>query len=399
MNNAAIARKSTIWTRNFICTMLANMMLCLGHFAINPLVVSYSKSLNASESLTGFLAGMFFGVALAMRPISGPMITKMDKRKLLMGVFCLGAVANLGYALFPTIPAFVFFRFINGAQYSFVGSLIMTRVSDSLPPEKMGTGLGVYGVGGAIGMSLAPSIGNWIVKHFGGTEFASSYRPVFLYAMCIMLLALIPCYISTPDEKTEEKANLGAWYKNIFTMKCLPVAIVMLFLIIAYSAYNNYMVVFAEEIGIADVSLFFSVLAISLMVSRPLLGPLMDKIGGRKVMLPMMGIFGVSFFIVGTAKTLTQLLVAAVIIAIGYGASQPSLQAAALRAVPVEKRGVASNTIYIGMDLGFFLSPVISAQLKESTGSYGTMYLITAAFVAVAMVILFFLWDKMKPVV
>jgi Arabinose efflux permease len=379
--------------------MLANMMLCLGHFAVNPLVVSYSKSLNASESLTGFLAGMFFGVALAMRPISGPMITKMDKRKLLFGVFALGAIANLGYALFPTIPAFVLFRFVNGAQYSFVGSLIMTRVSDSLPPEKMGTGLGVYGVGGAIGMSIAPSIGNWIVERSGGYDLTSSYRPVFLYAMTIMILALIPCIISTPDEKTTEKAEVGAWYKNIFTMKCLPVAIVMLFLIIAYSAYNNYMVEFAKQMNIPNVSLFFSVLAIALMVSRPVLGPLMDKIGGRKVMLPMMGIFGASFLITGTAKTLTQLLVAAVVIAIGYGAAQPSLQAAALRAVPVAKRGVASNTIYIGMDLGFFLSPLISAQLAERTGSYGTMYLITTVFVVIAMVILFFLWDKMKPLV
>ena len=375
------------------------MMLCLGHFAVNPLVVSYAKSLNASESLTGFLAGMFFGVALAMRPISGPMITKMDKRKLLFGVFLLGAIANLGYALFPTIPAFVLFRFVNGAQYSFVGSLIMTRVSDSLPPEKMGTGLGVYGVGGAIGMSIAPAIGNWIVNRFGGTDLTSSYRPVFLYSMTIMLLALIPCYISTPDEKTTEKAEVGVWYKNIFTVKCLPVAIVMLFLIIAYSAYNNYMVEFGKQLGIPSVSLFFTVLAFALMFSRPLLGPLMDNIGGRRAMLPMMGLFAVSFLITGTAKTLTQLLVAAIVIAIGYGAAQPSLQAAALRAVPVAKRGVASNTIYIGMDLGFFLSPLISAQLAERTGSYGTMYMITTVFVVIAMVILFFLWDKMKPVV
>jgi MFS family permease len=133
-------------------------MLCLAHFAVNPLVASYAKYLGAGTQLMGFLTGMFFGVALAIRPVSGPMITKVDKRKLIIAVFALGAIANLGYASFQTIPLFVAFRFVNGVQYSFVGSLIMTLAGDNLPPEKLASGMGVYGIGGAVGTAVAPAV-------------------------------------------------------------------------------------------------------------------------------------------------------------------------------------------------------------------------------------------------
>ncbi|MDR3277272.1 MAG: MFS transporter, partial [Oscillospiraceae bacterium] len=164
MTKLETAQKTTIWNRNFICVVLANMMLCLAHFAVNPLVASYATDiLGQGPRVMGLLTGMFFGVALAMRPVSGPMITKVDKRALLIAVFALGSAANIGYALFQTVPLFVTFRFLNGVQYSFVGSLIMTLAGDNLPPEKLASGMGIYGVGGAVGSALAPSIGITLV--------------------------------------------------------------------------------------------------------------------------------------------------------------------------------------------------------------------------------------------
>lgn len=374
--------------------MLANTMLCLAHFAVNPLVPSYATHLGAQGTLMGLLTGMFFGVALAMRPISGPMITKIDKRKLLIGVFVLGAIANFGYAMFPTISLFVVFRFINGAQYSFVGSLILTRVSDCLPPEKMASGMGIYGVGGSVAMSIAPAIGEFLVRK--GTEMRDislGYRMLFFYAMTILILATIPCFISDPDNRSKEDADsVGKWYRNIFTMRAAPIALIMLFLVAAYSMYNNYMIKFGQEVGVGNIGLFYTVLAFSLMLSRPLMGSLLDNIGGgRKGILPALALFAGSFLIVGTAKSMPQMLVGAVVAAIGYGAAQPTLQALCMRVVPPLKRGVASNTLYVGIDLGFFIGPIVGAAIQERTGSFGTMYKFTVVPVVIAGILLFFL--------
>ena len=143
MDNLRAKSTVTIWNRNFICILSTAFMLSIAHFSINPLVASYALHLGASAFIMGLLTGLFFGVALSMRPVSGPVITKYDKRKLMILVFIIGGVANIGYALFDSISAFIIFRLIHGLQYALVGSLTMTLAGDNLPREKMASGMGI----------------------------------------------------------------------------------------------------------------------------------------------------------------------------------------------------------------------------------------------------------------
>jgi MFS family permease len=381
-------QKITIWSRNFICVVLTNFMLCLAHFSVNTLVATYATYLGATAVIMGLLTGMFFGISLAMRPVAGPVTTKLDKRKLLIMVFALGAVVNIGYALFDSIVAFVIFRFLNGVQYSLVGSLIMTLASDNLPKEKLASGMGVYGVGGAIGMAFGPMVGVELLEF--GTKIkneGTGFTFVFIFAAAVFALAVIPSAVLTPDKKSKEDiASTGAWYKNIATIHAVPTTIVLFFLVMAYSVYNAYMVNYAKQQGINDISWFFTVLAGVLMLSRPLSGWLGDKLGGAKVILPGMILFGCSFLVVGAAKALPVMLLGAVLAAIGYGSTQPSLQAMCIQTVTPLKRGVASNTIYIGMDLGFFLGPLLGSVIYEISSKYSLVYTLTAVPVALAFI-------------
>ncbi len=140
-------KKATIWNRNFICIMIAASFMNLSHWAVNPLVSKYAQYLGAGPVLMGLLTGMFFAIALAMRPVAGPAMTRLDHKMLLIGVYALGGVVNLGYALFHSIPVFMLLRFFHGVQYSIMGSLCLVIAGDSLPYEKMASGMGVYGVG------------------------------------------------------------------------------------------------------------------------------------------------------------------------------------------------------------------------------------------------------------
>ena len=82
--------KVTIWSRNFVCALIANFLLAFSHSSVNTLVSTYAVHLGASSVVMGLLTGMFFGVALAMRPVAGPITTKLDKRRLMIFVYTLG---------------------------------------------------------------------------------------------------------------------------------------------------------------------------------------------------------------------------------------------------------------------------------------------------------------------
>ena len=383
-NNGRITK---LWNKNFICVLLANFLLCLSHFTVNPLVASYTTHLGAGVGLMGILTGMFFGISFLLRPVTGPLITWLDKRMLLIVVFVIGMIASLGYAVFHSLAAFVAFRFLSGVQYSLVGSLIMTLAAANLPEERMASGLGIYGVGGAVATAIAPSVGISLLDL--GTKLRNDvdfgFTLVFLFAAVVFAIAIIPSVILSPDRVSkEEKKITGAWYKNIVTVHAIPVTASIMFAVVGHSLYNSYMVEFAKEQGIAGISAFYTVLALGLIASRAFSGRLADKLGLSKVIIPALLLYAVSFFVIGSSKSLPSLLIATVVAAIGYGSAQPAMQAMAIQSVEPAKRSVASNTLYVGLDLGLFLGPVLGGFIYERS-SFATMFKLAPIIILISL--------------
>ena len=362
-------------------------MLCMGHNSVNPLVATYTKYLNTTAQMTGFLTGMFFVVSFACHPFAGPAITKLDKRKLLIWVFLLGAIANVGYALFHSVPIFIVFRFFSGIQYSLVGPLLMALTGDHLPKSKLAYGLGMYGIGGAIGNAVAPSVGAAILDL--GTNLKSEslgFTLMFLFGALVFTLSAIPAYIIDSDEKSKEQiASTGAWYKNIFTVHALPSSIIMLLLMTSYSLIHTYIFEFSKEQNIAGVSVFYVVLAVMLAISRPLSGYITMKIGMTRIVFPALAVFACAMLVIGYSGALWMALIGAVLAAIGFGSSQPSVQAMSLQSETALRRGVATNTLYMGIDLGLFLGPFLGG-LVYAKSNYAIMFRASAIPLLLAIV-------------
>ena len=390
-------KKQSIWSRDFICVFLSQIGLSLSHFAVNPLVSSYATHLGAQTVLMGVLTGMFFGISLAMRPIAGPLTTKVNKRILLICVNTLGGLVNIGYALFHSIPAFIVFRVLHGIQYSIIGSLNLTIAGECLPEERLATGMGIFGVGSAISTAIGPRIG--VLLHDFGAEKASEdlgYTLVFAFAAVILLLAVIPSVILRPRKYTKEQiASTGAWYKNIISLHALPISIIMIFLIMSYSLFNSYLVPFGAEQGIAEISVFFTVLAVGMVVGRMFSGRLTEKHGYAKVCIPAIIVLAISYPIIGMSKTLVGVLISAIFASFGYATGQPALQAMCVQSEPPVRCAVATNTLYVGMDLGFFLGPLLGSIVVEHS-SYATMY--TFAFIPtiLAMICFIIFWPSYR---
>ena len=378
---------TTIWNKNFICVMVLNTLMCFGHFASHPLVASYTKYLGTSEEITGLLAGIFYGIAFAMRPITGPMMTKLDKRMLMILTFICGCIANIGYALFENITAFTIFRVLHGLQFGFQGSLVMTLASDNLPLERMTTGMGLYSIGTAVATAIAPTIGTALLA-FGtrAREEGFGFFLVFIFAAVSLALSVIPAALLSPDKKTkEEAASTGAWYKNIITVHALPAAALIFLTQGVYSLYTVYIIEFGISRGIGNISIFFLVFATVLAVSRPLSGVLTDRLGIKKIIIPGLVIFALSLVTVSFSNTLWMVLIGAALAALGFGSTHPQITTMGLQTVRPIKRGVASNTLYMGIDLGLFLGPLLGG-VAIANYDYITMYRFALIPLALALV-------------
>ena len=366
-----ITKSPTIWNKVYTCAFIANFLLALSLFMVNPLVANYAKLLGADEVLIGILSGLYYGVAFAARPFSGPAIALFNKKHIMLFAYILGVLVNVGYAVSSDVPVFMAARILHGIEFAFVGSLTMTLASESLPAGKMGSGLGLFGVSGATANSIAPSIGlalrSWGEQAFGSLQLG--YTVVYIVAAACMFIAIIPC-VMMPYVKPSKAAisRLGAWYKNIFAKESLLPTTVITFMSISIISYTIYMERFAEARGIGNIGLFFTVYAVALLASRPICGRLLDKYGAAKIFIPGAIMIILSFVIIGFGDSLSMVLIGAAVAAIGFGASQPTVQTMCLLSVKPIRYGVASNTVYFGIDFGFFLGPVIAGIIINHYG-------------------------------
>ncbi len=395
-----VQQGQTIWTRNFICVLLANFLMQMSNFSTNTLVSTYAAYLGAAPTLMGFLTGMFFGVALAMRPVAGPVQTRANHRKLLMAVFATGCVVNAGYALFHSIPMFLVFRVLHGVQYSFYGSLCMTLAADSVPKEKLASGMGFYGVSGSVAQAIAPQIGislrAWanarVSEDFG-------YTVIFLFSALMVLLAVIPVAAIRDEQKTERigaaaAAKTGKWYQNIVSRHTIPMAVLITLVMMSFSLTSSYMVPYGAELGIENMGIFYTVFAGAMLAIRPFGGWLADRFGLHKILVPGLALFCVTFLILGSAKAMPLIIVGALFAALGFGIDNPGVQALSVQTEPRARRAVASNTLYIGMDIGFFVGPLLGGVVLDVCGNYRSVVLGGAVPLAIALVFFLITWPS-----
>ena len=374
--------KVTIWSRTFVLMMVCSMCMSLSLFIVNPLISTYAAFLGAGSSLVGLLTGLYYGVSVLLRPFSGPAIVFLDKKKVLLFSYGMGLIVNTCYAAFNSIPMFILARILHGVQFSVMGSIAITIAGDSLPKEKMGSGLGIYSLGGAVATAIGPAIGI-MLRSWGDSRFGEvgGYKSMFYAAVIFAAIATVPCFFIQPKKRTKDEiAGAGAWYKNIVAAPSVPPAVCNLCFAMAYSLFSAYMIPYASEKGFAGISVFFTIYAVGLLVSRPASGKLTDKYGAITVLYLSGVIFALAFIMLWRAESVSWVYVSAVLAALGYGGANPAFHTITLQSMPGARRGVASNTNFFGIDSGQFLGPTIGgfviAGFAGTGRSYSLMYLL-----------------------
>ncbi|MCL1848423.1 MAG: MFS transporter [Clostridiales bacterium] len=360
--------------------------------SVNILIARYAtESLGVSPVIMGNLVGMYFGVALAMRPIAGPMQAKLNKRNLLLAVYFTGGIVNLGYALFNSTSAFIFFRILQGIQYSFMGSLTMTLAVESLPRERMASGVAMYTLGGTVMQTIGPNLGLWMrdlgPKMAPGPEgVALGYKFAFFFAAGVLAVAVIPLFMIKYNEVRDELANAEPWYRTIISKHTIPMTIVVVLVFTATSCYRGFLDPFAKEAGIPNIGLFSTVSALVMLCTRPISGRIMDRAGMKKIIPAAMVLMGISLVVISRSRTLPMVLFGGFLSALGSGFVTPGLNAMCMQTEIPSRRAVASNTLFAGTDMGSWIGPIWGGMVVNYA-NYSTAVLSGLAPLSLALVV------------
>ncbi|HMM06908.1 MAG TPA: MFS transporter [Clostridiales bacterium] len=373
MNNADLQKKEPVWTRDFILMSIASLFITLGFQMLLPVLPVFSASIGGSDAWAGLVVGIFTISAVVMRPVSGRLLDKYGRR----GVYLIGLIVFLlcvvAYNWTATIFALLMLRFIHGFGWGAASTASSTVASDIIPKSRLAEGMGYFGLTSTLAMAIAPALGLELLGAYGfNTVFYVSAGVVII---CILISLPIkyhkPDALSQPSAALPSKPGIGA----IIEKTAILPAIVIFFITMTYGSIVSFIALYANQRQVENIGLFFTVYAAAVLISRPYFGRLTDKKGTRFAVIPGIFFVIIAMLLVSLANSLPVFLIAGFIYGIGFGATQPALQALSVSKAAPSRRGAANATFFLGFDLGIGAGSILWGIVAENFG-YQFIYLL-----------------------
>jgi MFS family permease len=141
---------------------------------------------------------------------------------------------------------------------------------------------------------------------------------------------------------------------------------------------------YADAIGVSPKSLYLTVLALVILVTRPLSGSLADRIGYRRVFMPCLVLIAIGLTLLAAGRTLTPLVLSAAVFGVGFGTAYPVFVAYVMRDVYAARRGAAFGAILAAFDTGIGTGSTTVGWLIEHYG-FAPAFGVAAALSAIAL--------------
>lgn len=362
-----------IYTKDIILILAASFFYFSSPMLVTPLITGFSGSLGASAAVMGIIGGLTNMCSLLCRPFAGNFADMFSKYKVAMigGIMIL--LSCIGYIVAVNEVFVVIARIINGVGFACCSVCMSTWMSNMLPENRIGSGMGLYGTMNALAMAISPALGILVYHHMG-------YRAAFVLAGIFALINIIIIQFvkdrGQPQRKITQtgddvKNNIkrsgseGTNVKrNIVDVKVIPIAIIIMLFAIPYCATQSFLVNYAQvkHLGIS-VSLFFPVYAMVLMILRLTLKKWFDRWSFRIFLVGGLLCAFLSIMFLAVMDNNAEMLMAAAFMAGGYGIMCSVCQSNAILVAGKSRRGLANSTYYMGLDLGMTLGPMIGGIL------------------------------------
>lgn len=362
--------KNTIWNRNYTLVFLVNILNAFSFHILAPTIPKYLVFIGNGVETAGFAATAFTVTAILTRPFAGYYVNVKKKKTILSAALAIISVSILGYAFSRHILFILLFRLIHGVGWGMVTTSSSTVAVASLPEDKIGSGIGLFGIASSLASVFAPNLGLQLIE-------LSGYTVMFLISFALAALGGILSLAI--EEKSLRRAQVrqekGKVFDRFFAKEAAVPAFTILCVGLGMATISNFIVLYAEELQVENIGYYFTVAGAVMLVMRPLFGRLSDSRYNRGIVFAALVGYVSVFLVLGLARTLPGFLLAAVLYGTFYGALCPIVQTWCVKAVDASKSGTANSTYYTALDVGQGLGASLGGILSAGT-SYSSMYFI-----------------------
>jgi DHA1 family inner membrane transport protein len=367
----------------------------IAFFSLHILNTSYSivmSLIKADLTLTytesGALTSVYFiGYAIGQIPW-GTLADRIGSRRVMVASILGIATSTILFGFAQGFLQAALARLIAGLLGAGVFVPGVRLVSGWFPPEERGTALGIFSIGGSVGLISSSTISPYIATIIG-------WRGTIVGIGLLGLALTAVMWVTLKDNETEEMPQGDGDLKDVLTDRSFwalgAIQIARLGANYVFIAWLPLLL--QEEFGMSLVAAgaAFSLFNIAGMVSNPLGGILSDRLGEKIVLLVSFAILAVSSF----AFTLVKggIPMYTVILIIGWFINFVRSPSFALipRLYGVERAGRVSGIQNSFASIGALILPFLIGYIRDATESYWAGWITLALVLGTVTVSAFFL--------
>lgn len=375
-STASTPRRERIWTKDFLTLGATSLFLFITMQALNSGYSVYLVQRGHPAALAGTVMLIFSIAAVVMRFVTGYIIDRHGRWPMMIlgtGMFAFSCFLGV---IFPQVETLFPIRVLQGIGFAAATTAGSTAAADVLPNRRLGEGLGYFYLAPSLGMAVGPLLGTTLALSDNDTMF---YIGTAALCTISLVIAFAARYEKHPErldetaafrvrfEKTgsiiakqpsadEKKEPLAA---QLFARSALPAAVPMFIANFALTIFMTYVALFGTQRGIANTGIFFTTVAISMIITRFLGGRLFDIAPYRVLFAAITITIVAGFVLLLLAHDTVMLAIAGLFAGAGIGMTLPLLNTIAMRCTSPSKWGAATATVNIALDMGSGLGALI----------------------------------------
>ncbi|TNE53755.1 MAG: MFS transporter [Bacteroidetes bacterium] len=335
------------YPRSFWLASLSMLLFMVGFNLIIPELNDFIVRLGGIE-YKGLIFTVFTISAAIARPFSGRLSDYVGRKWVMYAGVAIATGVMFLYPLSSSVLIFLMLRFIHGLGVGFTPTGATALITDLLPPDRRGSGMGLWGTFISLGIGLGQIMSYYVVREFG-------FNGLFI---CSSILTVASSILLFWVEETLEHKEKPGWrhlvlkWRDVFEPPVMPAAMVMFFTASCSGIIFVISPDFSGFLGIPNKGWFFLFYVLSTIFVRLFSGRLSDVWGRRQTLILGVSILIISMILLAFSRDTLTYTIASVIFGMATGLSSPTLFAWTADLSHPNRRGVGSGTLFIALEFG-----------------------------------------------
>ncbi|PNW45724.1 UNVERIFIED_CONTAM: MFS transporter [Euhalothece sp. KZN 001] len=375
--------------KNLAVLAISGLLFWTSLTTLLPTLPAYISDVGGSKHQVGLVMGSFAIGLLLFRAQLGQLSDQRSRKLVVMiGTFVVGT-APLGYLWVDSIPLLMAFRAFHGISIAAFTTGYSTLVVDWSPPEKRGELIGYMSLVVPVGLALGPALGGYLQVSVG-------YEVLFMTSATLGYLGLLFASQVTEagkkqveEKETEDTSQQAGFWTMLLSPRIRTPAMVLFMVGLVFGTLTTFLPLYVRELGIdLNPGLYYTTSAIASFAMRIFIGKASDQFGRGIFITMSLTLYVVAMFLLATANTPIEFLVAAIAQGAGGGTLIPMMIALMSDRSTTSERGRIYALSIGGFDLGIALAGPGIGSFAEILGYRGLFQLgVSLALVALLIFI------------